>query len=44
MMAAIARPVGATYGRYWGFDVLHSGGARCIWRIRWESEDSGTGA
>ena len=28
MMAAIVRPVGATYGWYWGFDVLHSGGAR----------------
>jgi hypothetical protein len=32
----------ATYGWYWAVDVLQACGARCIWRIRWESRDSGT--
>ena len=34
----------ATYGWYWAVDVLQACGcARCIWRIRWVSRDSGTG-
>ena len=34
---------GSDVGWYWAVDVLQAGGARVHWRIRWESEDSGTG-
>ena len=33
----------ATYGWCWAADVLAGTGARCIWRIRWESRDSPIG-
>ena len=33
----------ATYGWYWAVDTLQARERKCIWHIRWESRDFGTG-